>query len=61
MFIIGHVISLIGGVKDLLHSRFKMKDLGAATFLLGMEIRRFPGGDVQLLGEVFLRFPVDSP
>ena len=66
MFIIGHVISLIGGVKDLLHSRFKMKDLGAATFLLGMEIRRLPGGDVQLLqekylGEVLLRFPVDSP
>ena len=40
MFIIGHVISLIGGVKYLLHNRFKMKDLGAATFLLGMEIRR---------------------
>ena len=40
MFIIGHVINLIGGVKDLLHSRFKMKDLGAATFLLDMEIRR---------------------
>ena len=42
VFIIGHVISLIGGVKDLLHSRFKMKDLGAATFLLSMEIRRLP-------------------
>ena len=66
MFIIGHVISLIGGVKDEFHSRFKMKDLGAATFLIGMEIRRLPGGDVQLLhekylGEVLLRFPVDSP
>ena len=44
MFIIGHLISLIGGVKDFLRSRFKMKDLGAASFLLGMEIRRLPGG-----------------
>ena len=65
MFIIGHLISLIGGVKDFLRSRFKMKDLGAASFLLGMEIRRLPGGDVQLLqekylGEVLLRFPVGN-
>ena len=42
-----------------------MKDLGAAAFLLGMEIRRLPGGDLQLLqekylGEVLLRFPVDN-
>ena len=49
MFIIGHIISLIVGVKDFLHSRFKMNDLGAATFLLNMEIRRLPVGDVQLL------------
>ena len=66
MFIIGHVISLIGGVQRFLHSRSKMKDLGAATFLLGMEIRRLSGGDVQLLQEkylrgVLLRFVVDSP
>ena len=49
MFFIGKVMELIDGVKDFLHSRFRMKDLGAATFLLGMEIRRLPGGDVQLL------------
>ena len=43
-----------------------MKYLGAATFLLGMEIRRLPGGDVQLLqekhlGEVLVRYLVDTP
>lgn len=65
MFIIGRSLYKIGDVKLFLHSKFKMKDLGAATFLLGMEIRRLPGGDIQLvqekyLGEVLLRFPVDS-
>ena len=43
-----------------------MKDLGAATFLFGMEIRRLPGGDIKLLqekylGEVLQRFPVENP
>ena len=66
MFVIGKVMELIEGVKGFLHSKFKMKDLGAATFLLGMEIRRLPGGDVQLLqekylGEVLLRYLVVSP
>ena len=42
-----------------------MKDLGAATFLLGMEIRRLPGGDIKLLrkkylGEVLQRFYNDA-
>ena len=49
MFIIGHVISRIGSVKIFWQSWFMMKDLGAATFLLGMETRRLPGGDIQLL------------
>ena len=66
MFIIGKQIDLINTVKSFLSSRFKMKDLGAATFLLGMEIRRLPGGDIQLLqekylGEVLQRFPVENP
>ena len=66
MFVIGKVMELIELVKDSLHSRLRMKDLGAATFLMGMEIRRLPGGDVQLLqekylGEVLLRYPVDTP
>ena len=63
MFVIGKRIDLINTVKSFLNSRFKMKDLGAATFLLGMEIRRLPEGDVHLvqekyLGEVLQRFPV---
>ena len=65
MFISGHQITRIGSVKTFLHIRFKMKDLGAATFLLGMKIRRLPVGDIQLvqekyLGEFLLKFPVDS-
>ena len=54
MFVIGKQISLINGVKEFLGSQFKMKDLGAATFLLGMEIRRLPGGVLQ-------RFTVQTP
>ena len=66
MFAIDKVMELIDLVKDFLHSRFRMKDLGAATFLLGMEISRLPGGYVQLLqekylGVVLLRYPVDTP
>lgn len=65
MFIIGRCMEKIRGVKGFLNSRFKMKDLGEAVFLLGMEIRRLPGGDLQLvqekyLGEVLARYPVDS-
>ena len=65
MFLIGLLMDLIQLVKDFLNNRFKMKDLGAAKFLLGMEIRRLPGGDVKLvqdkyLGEVLERFPVDN-
>ena len=42
-----------------------MKDLGAAIFLLGMEIRRLPGGDIHLLqekyrGKVLLKYPVEN-
>ena len=65
MFIVGKLLSCIDNVKQFLHSRFRMKDLGAATFLLGMEIRRLPGGDIHLVQEqylkdVLLRFPVDN-
>ena len=45
-FIIGKQIDLINTVKSFLSSRFKMKDLGAASFLLGIEIRRLPGGNI---------------
>ena len=40
MFIIGAMMEKIGGVRQFLNSRFKMKDLGKAAYLLGMEIRR---------------------
>ena len=65
MFMIGHLMEQINKLKMQLQGRFKMKDLGAATFLLGMEIRRLPGGDVKLvqekyLGEVLERFPVEG-
>ena len=46
MFVIGNVMELIDLVINFMHIRFRMKDLGAATFLLGMEIRRLLGGDV---------------
>ena len=63
MMMIGKLLARIGQVKEFLHSRFKMKDLGAASFLLGMEIRRLPGGDIQLLQAKYLakilrKFPV---
>ena len=65
MFVIGKLLARIGSVKSFLHSRFRMKDLGAATFLLGMEIRRLPSGDIRLvqekyLNEVLANFPVDN-
>ena len=65
MFIIGKRIDLINTVKSFLSSRFNMKDLGAASFPLGMEIRRLPRGDIQLLQEkyqeeVLQRFPVEN-
>lgn len=49
MFIIGHRLPNINILKNLVSSRFKMKDLGAAHLLLGMEIRRLAGGDVLLV------------
>ena len=65
MFIIGAVMDKIGGVKQLLNNRFKMKDLGKASYLLGMEIRRQPEGGVLLVQEkyakeVLSRFLVDN-
>lgn len=47
--IIGQLLHMINKVKNFLHSRFKMKDMGAAIDLLGMEIWNLPQGDVLLL------------
>ena len=65
MFLIGKLLARIGSVKSFLHSRFRMKDLGVAAFLLGMEIRRLPSGDIRLvqekyLNEVLLKFPIEN-
>ena len=38
-----------------LHEEFKMKDLGEAKFLLGIEIRRPKNGDVFLVQERYAR------
>ena len=54
MMMIGKVLARIGQVKEFLHSSFKMIDLGAASFLPGMEIRRLPSGDIQLLQAKYL-------
>ena len=64
-FLDGKEMGTIASVKQFLNSKFRIKDLGAATFFLGMEIRRLPGGDILLLqekylGEVLLKFPVAS-
>jgi hypothetical protein len=40
MLLIGNNKEIIKGVKTQLSSKFDMKDLGAANFILGMEIKR---------------------
>ena len=51
LFLVGRGLKEIQGVKDGLCSEFKMKDLGEAKFLLGIEIRRQNNGDVFLVQE----------
>ena len=52
---VGRKLGRIQEVKDGLCSQFKMKDLGEAKFLLGIEIRRQPNGDVFLVQERYAR------
>jgi len=40
MLLIGNNKEIIHGVKTHMSSKFEMKDLGAANFILGMEIKR---------------------
>ena len=40
MWIIGNTMNVIKEVKSQLSSKFEVKDLGAANFILGMEIKR---------------------
>ena len=55
LFMVGKMLGRIREVKDGLSSQFKMKDLGEAKFLLGIEIRRQSNGDVLLVQERYAR------
>ena len=72
LFLVGEMLEEIEKVKAGLSTEFKMKDLGEATFLLGIEIRRQANGDILLVqekyaGDVAKRFnmegskPVSTP
>ena len=50
-----HQLDKIFGVKGGLGKRYNMKDLGEATFLLGLEIRRHPDGNVFLAQEKYAK------
>ena len=65
LFLFCLYLGRISGVKDQLGHKFKMKDLGEARFLLGLEIRRQPNGDVFLCqekysGEVLVKSGMDA-
>ena len=55
LFIVGMKLVNIDVVKQGLGKEFKMKDLGVARFLLGIEIRRQENGDVLLVQERYAR------
>ena len=55
LFMVGMKLVNIQEVKEGLGREFKMKDLGEATFLLGIEFRRQEGGDVLLVRERYAR------
>ena len=55
LFIVGMKLINIESVKKGLCAEFKMKDLGEAKFLLGIEIRRQENGDVLLVQEQYAR------
>ena len=55
LFIVGMKLINIESVKKGLCAEFKMKDLGEARFLLGIEIRRQENGDVLLVQEQYAR------
>ena len=55
LFLVGMKLVNIQEVKKGLFREFKMKDLGEARFLLGIEIRRQENGDVLLVQERYAR------
>ena len=56
LFLVGRKLDNIKEVKRGLQSEFKMKDLGEANFMLGIEIRRQGNGDVFLVQDVISAF-----
>ena len=55
LFLVGKLHAHIREVKRGLSKEFKMKDLGEAKFLLGLDIRRRGNGDVILVQERYAR------
>ena len=55
LFMVGEKLVDIQKVKEGLGAEFKMKDLGEARFLLGIEIRRGEKGDVLLVQKRYAR------
>ena len=55
LLLVGMSMENINVVKGGLSEEFKMKDIGEAKFLLGMEIRRQENGDVLLVQERYAR------
>ena len=72
LFLVGKLLERIKDAKRGLSAEFKMKDLGEAKFLLGIEIRKHSNGNVLLVQEryatdVLIRFnmhnskPISTP
>ena len=55
LFLVGEMLEEIKKVKAGMSTKFKMKDLGEARFLLGIEIRRQANGDILLVQEKYAR------
>ena len=55
LFLVGLKLENIQWMKEGLSREFKMKDLGEARFLLGIEIRKLANGDVLLVQERYAR------
>ena len=55
LFLVGKSELALAGEKKSLRGFFKMKDLGEAKYVLGVEIRRSTGGGVLLVQEKYAR------
>ena len=48
MFMLGEMKKMLAALQEFLCTRFRMKPLGEVKYLLGMEIRKQPNGDIWL-------------